>query len=179
MVGQWIVKLLMPNYYHSNLTVVEWTKRFIYLIKTYRKSYRNFFFYSSKSLSFEDACTIIYEILSQLGLFVLSKYEVDKEDENTLKTVDKKRSKKNPLSESNGRKESLSSETSSAKKCAFDEPDVVLGLFDIVTILWVLNDMKLNKPENEEIRFKLYDTYIKYAQPFINYYKVSLACAVI
>ncbi|KAK6635862.1 hypothetical protein RUM44_001116 [Polyplax serrata] len=173
-VGQWIVKLLMKNYYHSKMPVVEWTKRFIYLIKTYRKSYRNFFFYSGKSLTFTDACTIIYEILSQLGMFVISKSGIDEEDSENIvqKPKEKTRGKmKNPLSEANVGKEPLDNSNSSTKKCAFDDPEVVLGLFDVVTILWVLHDIKLNKPENEETRLKLYDTYIKYAQPFINYYR--------
>ena len=173
-VGHWIVKLLIKNYYKPKMAVIEWTKRFIYLIKTYSKSYRNFFFYSNKSLSFKDACTIIYEILNQLGMYVLSKSEEDlDESENIIeKPVEKKKRKKTPLSEINGFDSVEKPKPATVKKCAFDDPEVVSGLFDIVTILWVLHDIELNKSENEEMRLKLYDTYIKYAQPFINYYKV-------
>ena len=170
----WRCQLLIKNYYKPKMAVIEWTKRFIYLIKTYSKSYRNFFFYSNKSLSFKDACTIIYEILNQLGMYVLSKSEEDlDESENTIeKPVEKKKRKKTPLSEINGFDSVEKPKPATVKKCAFDDPEVVSGLFDIVTILWVLHDIELNKSENEEMRLKLYDTYIKYAQPFINYYKV-------
>lgn len=57
--------------------------------------------------------------------------------------------------------------------CAFDDPAVVTGIFDIVTILWVLHDNQLLKPDNKEARLKLLDTYIQFAQCFINYYKVK------
>lgn len=180
-VGQWVVKLLMSYYYQPNMPVIEWTKRFIYLIRTYRKSYRNFFLFSSKTLPFPDAVNIISEVLTQIGVYVMSKLSADQDDseENNedIISVNKNKNKKGrgkaPLQDWNGKANSPPTEVEKPKNCAFDDPIVVSGLFDIVTILWVLHDKNLNKPENEEERLKLYDTYIKYAQPFINYYKDS------
>ncbi|KAL0269161.1 UNVERIFIED_CONTAM: hypothetical protein PYX00_006980 [Menopon gallinae] len=177
-VGQLIVKLLMSSYYQDNMPVIEWTKRFIFLIKTYPKSYRNFFLYSERILSFPSALTIMYEILVQVGNYVLSKAEIDPVDIECDEEVQAKkvrRSKgKRPLTACNiGKNNEIVSkaEKTKGKECAFDDPLVVEGLFDIVTILWILHDNKLNKSENQEQRLKIYETYTKYAQPFINYYK--------
>ena len=162
------------------MPVIEWTKRFIYLIRTYRKSYRNFFLFSSKTLPFEDAVNIIREILTQIGVYVMSKLTADQDsDENDeeIMSLNKNKNKnrgKAPLKDWNGKPKSPPKEVEKPKSCAFDDPIVVSGLFDIVTILWVLHDKNFTNPKNEEERLNLYDTYIKYAQPFINYYKVFL-----
>lgn len=175
--GQWIVKLVMSHYYKPEMPAVEWTKRFIYLIRTYKRAYRNFFMFSKKTLPFSEAVTVICEILSQIGGYVISKLSVDQDlEENCEENIGKKKkgSKKTPLQDWNGKTNSPQTpEPEKPKNCAFDDPAVVSGLFDIVTILWVLHDKDLNKPDNEEERLKLYDTYIKYAQPCINYYKVK------
>lgn len=179
-VGELIVKLLLSSYYKENMPVIEWTKRFIYLIKTYPLSYRNFFLYSEKVLPFSDAFTIMYEILGQLGNFVLSKAEMeaaDTENEEEIHMKKAVRSKsKRPLTACNRARNNefpSADEKSKERECAFDDPLVVEGLFDIITILWILHDQSLNKTENQDLRSKIYEAYLKYAQPFINYYKVS------
>lgn len=162
------------------MPVIEWTKRFIYLIKAYRKSYRNFFFFSNKSLSFNDACSIIYEILCQLGMFVLSKSELENDNiESEVRASKKKKCNSKNTVSSSSRIEESEMRDNVSKKSSFDDAEVISGLFDIATILWVLHSIKLNKPENEEMRLKLYDVYLKYAQPFINYYKVSSVSVIV
>lgn len=74
------MRLLLPSFFDGRLESNEWILRFSVLVKKYPHSYRNFFMFSNKVLSFKDALVIMCELLTHLGGYVSKKLK-DSENE--------------------------------------------------------------------------------------------------
>lgn len=160
-VGQWLVKLLMPSYYSPKHAEADWIMKFAVVVKKYPHCYRNFFFFSKKCLKFEDALNIMCKLIENLGAFVMTKLRAanDENDSQSANLSRRSSSMSNKAEEVGG------------STCAFDDPKIVVGLLEILAILWVLHGDTLTKQPSASA--KLINTYLGHTQHFIMYYKVK------
>jgi len=111
---------------------------------------------------------LMTELISHIGGYVAD--QQNKEEEENTSVVANQSGKRSKQRKSNV---STNSSSSEGKQCLFDDPIIVVGIFDVVTILWVLHDAEMRLPENKPKYETFLSHVVHYAQNLISYYKVN------